>query len=210
MTYQEQHVMIPAPSGQVAAILTTPDNAQHNRIVIVCHPHPQQGGTMNNKVVTTLIRAWRDLGALGLRFNYRGVGESDGKFDEGRGETEDLLAVIRWVKSEYPEHQIDLGGFSFGGYVAVKACQQMDCDVLVLVGPAVIYEGFPTQLTRAKCAYVLQGDADDIIPPEAVYTWVDHAKPKPKLLIFDQAGHFFHGRLVELHQKLTDCIGEPD
>ncbi|HAJ44288.1 MAG TPA: alpha/beta hydrolase, partial [Alcanivorax sp.] len=110
------------PEGTLEAVLEG-ETENPAMIAIVCHPHPQFGGTMDNKVVTTLIRAARDAGAAALRFNFRGVGESQGAYSDGIGEVEDLIAVHRWLSKKYPGAPLWLAGFSFGSFVAARGAE---------------------------------------------------------------------------------------
>ncbi|HSC66336.1 MAG TPA: alpha/beta fold hydrolase, partial [Cellvibrio sp.] len=122
---KEQEFFIPGPSGQLEAIIHQGDNEGHfagrELLVVICHPHPVHGGTMDNKVVTTLMRTYRDLGVHVLRFNFRGVGKSEGSFDNAIGEVDDLRAVIAWVDQQLPDTSLLLAGFSFGSSIAAQA-----------------------------------------------------------------------------------------
>ncbi|EKD71390.1 MAG: hypothetical protein ACD_46C00194G0004 [uncultured bacterium] len=173
---------------------------------IICHPHSLYGGTMNNKVVTTLAKTFQGLGATTVRFNFRGVGKSDGHFANGNGELDDLLAVIDWVHRENSKQEIWLAGFSFGAYIAAKAATMVPVKKLVTVAPAV--QHFPMQyLPPILCQWVLvQGDQDDVVPPEAVYAWAESRIPPPKIIRFPEAGHFFHGQLAELRLRIEEAL----
>ena len=110
-----------------------PDAAAQPITAVICHPHPLHGGSLQNKVVHTLARGFGELGARSVRFNFRGVGRSSGVYDNGMGETEDLLAVIAWVRARRPRDRLWLAGFSFGAYVALRASVRFDPAQLVLV-----------------------------------------------------------------------------
>ncbi|MFO7278462.1 MAG: alpha/beta hydrolase, partial [Pseudomonadota bacterium] len=114
-------VRLDGPAGVLEALLEEPADAVPGRFAVVCHPHPLHGGTMNNKVVHTLARTFNELGIRSLRFNFRGVGASEGSYAEGIGETEDALAVIEWGRVRWPGAEPLLAGFSFGGIVALRA-----------------------------------------------------------------------------------------
>jgi uncharacterized protein len=177
-------------------------------VAIVCHPHPLHGGTMNNKVVTTLMRVYRDLGIDAVRFNFRGVGESHGEFDNARGEVGDLLAVVSWLKSRGTYKDLLLAGFSFGSSVAAQASYRSEWPVrqLTLVAPPV--ERYPyDEEGRFPCPVCLvQGDLDDVVEPEAVYRWHERIVSPMTLLRYPEAGHFFHGALVPLKKDLLGCL----
>jgi len=175
-------------------------------VAVICHPHPLHGGNLNNKVVHQLAKTFTGLGAVCIRFNFRGVGESEGDYDEGRGELQDLLAVVAWAQARWPELPFWLGGFSFGGFIALKAAQQLTLQRLVTVAPAINY--FPdSSFDLCGVSWLLiQGDADDIVPATLVSGWVAGLDNKPQLVLLEGAGHFFHGRLNELKQTIVDSF----
>lgn len=182
--------------------------ADRNLVAVVCHPHPLHGGTMDNKVVTTLVRCYRDLGVDAVRFNFRGVGESGGEFDNAVGEVDDLLAVLQWLKQQKPEARLLLAGFSFGSSVAAQAVYRSDWPVqhLTLVAPPV--DRYPyDQNAEFPCPLTLiQGDQDDVVEPNGVYQWHERLKSSVELLRYPDAGHFFHGYLVALKKDFVDLL----
>ena len=190
------------PAGDIEGLLDHPDVAP-SAIAVVCHPHPLQGGAMQNKVAYMLARAFNDMGALSLRFNFRGVGKSAGAFDNGIGETADALAAIDWLSAQHPGLPLWLGGFSFGSYVALRAQSQRQVVRLVTVAPAV--ERFDTGgIVLPACPWLLvQGDADEVVSPEAVLAWARALKKPPRIEVMAGAGHFFHGRLNELREAVV-------
>lgn len=195
-------------AGNLEALLTRADApvAAIPYTVIVCHPHPLHGGTMNNKVVHYLAKSFNELGAIAVRFNYRGVGHSAGTFDNGVGETDDALAVCNWVRDAYPDHAIWLAGFSFGAYVAMRASQHYSPAGLVCVAPAVRLFDF-SQLQTVTCPWlVVQGDDDKVVSYDDVTSWIHKLSPAPTYVPMADVGHFFHGRLNELQQVVTDFI----
>lgn len=161
---------------------------------------------MGNKVVTTLARVWRDAGVAALRFNFRGVGASEGQHAQGVGEIEDLLAVLEWLHAEKAVERVVLAGFSFGAWVSAAAVARLpsalQLERLVLVAPPVHYTGF-AGLQPPPGTLVLQGEEDDVVAPAAVYEWVASRQHPPELLRFAGAGHFFHGRLTDLKAELA-------
>lgn len=172
-------------------------------VAVVCHPHPLQGGTMLNKVAYMLARAFNDLGAVSLRFNFRGVGKSAGSFDQGAGEIDDALAAIDWLMARHGGLPLWLGGFSFGSYIALRAQSQRPVQRLVTVAPAV--ERFETGsiVTPRYPWLLLQGDADEVVSAEAVFKWARALVPPPRIAVLSGAGHFFHGRLNELRDAVV-------
>ncbi len=170
-------------------------------LAVVCHPHPLHGGTMGNKVVQTLARAFVHLGLTVVRFNFRGVGASEGLWDAGRGELEDAAAVVGAFRQ--PGQPLVLAGFSFGGYVASRvAAGSGDADRAtwtVLVGPAVA--NFPVA-PAAEGTLVIHGELDDVVPLQSVLDW---ARPQVQpVTVVPGAGHFFHGQLALLKRLVID------
>ncbi len=191
--------MVLGPSGRLEVKASPSDNLLPIT-AIVCHPHPVHGGTMENKVVTSLFRTFRDLGAFTVRFNYRGVGRSEGEYAEGIGESDDLQAVIRWSKIQKPEHALILAGFSFGTYVVARVSQSVHADYLITLAPPVHHYDFD-HLRKPRCPWlVIQGEQDEIVPTEQVIQWVEKQKQPPKLVLLPDTGHFFHGKLLELRK----------
>ncbi len=197
-------ITIHGPAGNIEAIEESPRiNAYPHLTAIVCHPHPQYQGTMHNKVVTTVCRAFRHLGIHCIRFNYRGVENSQGSYDHGNGEVDDLTAVIDNVKQANPDQQLLLAGFSFGGSVAYKgASQRQDVAGLLTIAPAVV--NFPlTEFAEPHVPWcVIQGHQDEVVSPKAVFDFVCCQTNATATIIKCQAGHFFHGKLNELKQAI--------
>jgi uncharacterized protein len=163
------------------------------------------GGTMDNKVVTTIGRALRDNGIPTLRFNFRGVGASAGTFDRGIGETADADAAASWGARRWSGRSLVIAGFSFGGYVAWRLALQRAARCLITVAPAIqLIEGSPTV---PSCPwFIVQGDSDDVVDPAAVSDRVSALNPKPRLVLLPGVGHFFHGRLQELRDAVSDAV----
>ncbi|MEP6938684.1 MAG: alpha/beta hydrolase [Rudaea sp.] len=195
------------PAGSIeCASETPPPETARPCSAILCHPHPLQGGAMTNKVVTTLARALRELGVATLRFNFRGVGASAGAFDDGTGETDDLLAVAAWLRAARPHDALWLGGFSFGSYVATRASAQLPTRQLITIAPAVTRCDFAT-LSPPPCPWlIVQGEADEVVDPAAVYAFAATRQPPPDLVRLADTGHFFHGRLVELRALVQEHV----
>jgi uncharacterized protein len=198
--------LIAGKVGKLETIVTTPTTDERNAWGIVCHPHPLYGGNMHNKVVTTLVRAFQGLGVTTVRFNFRGVGQSDGEFDNGCGEQEDLLAVMAWAQQQFNKKEIWLAGFSFGAYIAASVASQVPVNQLVLVAPPVQHFAMQT-LTPLINAWILaQGEADDVVPAADVFAWAESRNPKPTILRFPNVGHFFHGELSTLRSRVQEAL----
>ena len=174
---------------------------------VLCHPHPLQQGTMTNKVVTTVARAFARLGADAVRFNFRGVGASAGVHDGGIGECDDALAVVDWCRSRWPGRPLYLGGFSFGAAVAAAVAARAAPAGLVTVAPPV--DRIRDHFAAPRCPWLLiHGEADDVVPPQPVLEWCATLAAPPKIVLLPGVGHFFHGRLSALTEAVTDMFGE--
>ena len=188
------------PAGVIELAIDEPADGVPRGLVVLCHPHPLHGGTMDNKIVQTLARTFVPLGYVSVRFNYRGVDGSAGHWDEGRGEIDYALAVIRAHRAT--GQPLVLGGFSFGGYVASQAAARLPAgeraERLVLVGPAV--QTFPMAPVPAD-TLVIHGEADEVVSLAAVFDW---ARPQSlPVTVVPGAGHFFHGQLTLLKHIVT-------
>jgi alpha/beta superfamily hydrolase len=206
MISRPETALIDGPAGAIEVVLETPVTTPVG-LAVVAHPLPTMGGTMDNKVVHTIARALVLEGWVAVRFNFRGVGRSEGAWDEGRGEVDDLLAVLA-------QHRIDpawrhlpvaLAGFSFGGYVAAAAAQRLAeqgqaLQALALVSPAARF-GLPAVPTDTL---VVQGEVDDVVPLSDLMDWV---RPQGlPLTVVPGAGHFFHGQLGTLRQIVRQYL----
>ncbi|ACE82686.1 alpha/beta hydrolase [Cellvibrio japonicus] len=176
-------------------------------VAVICHPNPSQGGTMDNKVVTTLMRTYRDLGIDTLRFNFRGVGKSQGSFDKGRGELADLQAVLAWIGTGYPQSRLLLAGFSFGSAMAAQASHEArGLAHLLLVAPPVERYAYDRG-GRFPCPVsVVIGGRDELVDAKGVHTWAAQLSPPAQLLAYPEAGHFFHGLLTTLKADLNEHL----
>jgi alpha/beta superfamily hydrolase len=195
------------PAGQIEARLELPDGPGSVEVFgVACHPHSLKGGTMDNKVTHTLARAMVECGAPAFRFNFRGVGASGGSFDQGRGETEDLSAVVAEGLRRFPGAALWLGGFSFGAFVSLRGAPALEPRKLVAIAPPVV--GYELgEVSAPRCDWMLaQGDADDVVPPNAVLEWAARQTPAARLHVLAGAGHFFHGRLHELKPLIVDFL----
>jgi uncharacterized protein len=199
------NVMIEGPAGALEARVEEGSDREAP-YALVCHPHPVFGGTMDNKVVTTVARALNACGMPTIRFNFRGIGASAGRYDDGRGETEDAAAVAAWGARRFGARGVVLAGFSFGAYVALRLAQTLPPARLILIAPPVgRFEFAP--LAAPHCPWlIVQGDVDDVVDPKAVREWADSQPQKGRLLMLAGVGHFFHGHLVELRDAIETEI----
>lgn len=198
--------IIQAPCGDLELVVNCPTEQQNISTpwAVICHPNPAHGGAMTNKVVYMISRALNALGVATVRFNFRGVGKSAGEFDHGVGETEDLRAVVDWVKEIYQPDTFYLAGFSFGSHVALRGHAQMDVDRLLLVAPSVErFKADDIHLTAVP-TLVIQGRKDDIVAPDAVAAWIAAETHQPQLVWQEDADHFFHGKLNQLREIITE------
>lgn len=190
---------IPAPGGRMEVVIDDPGE-QRKGLMLIAHPHPLQGGSLDNKVVHTLARAATDDGFVAVRPNFRGVGMSEGKYDHGIGEVEDMLAIMDFVSRNYPGLRWCLAGFSFGGYVQHQVARRIDSQCVLLVAPAVNLYAFGAPVPGTR---IIHGDEDEIVPFADVQSWADqHHVP---LAVIPGAGHFFHGKLAELKEATKLC-----
>lgn len=201
---KETTFLYPGAAGDIEVLTTMPEHTPVRASVIICHPHPLYGGTMGNKVVSTLARAFSNLGLRTVRFNFRGVGKSAGMHDEGRGETADLLGLAHWLQTLFPQDELWLAGFSFGGFVAATAATQLQVNQLITIAPQASRFLSPA-LPPITCPWlIIQGEEDDVVSPQELYAWLETRHPAPKLIRIPQAGHFFHGHLLVLREAVEN------
>ena len=203
MTPRTVREQIAGPAGRIECAIDRPAGPARG-LAVVCHPHPQFGGTFDHKVVQTIARACLELGWASVRFNFRGVGASEGVWDEGLGEVDDALAVIAdWRgRPEFAGLPLLLGGFSFGGYVAVAASHRLATGSeprrLVLVGPSTEKQAVADVPADTL---VIHGESDEVVPLAATLAW---ARPQNlPVVVFPGVGHFFHGQLALLKKVIV-------
>jgi len=198
---------LPGPAGVLEAATGLPNPADARAgTAIICHPHSQHGGSMHNKVVTIIERALRELGLATLVFNFRSVGASAGTYDDGRGETEDVLAVAEWAQTVRPRDALWLAGFSFGSYVALRAAAQLPVRQMISVAPPVGRWDFAA-LPSPLCPWlIIQGEKDEVVDPEAVYAFVAAQPESPTLVRMPDTSHFFHRRLMDLRGAIKNGV----
>jgi alpha/beta superfamily hydrolase len=201
-------VALQGPAGELESILELPSDAAVIGAVVVCHPHPQHGGTMHNKVAHTLARSFVRSGFAALRFNFRGTEGSAGSYDNGVGELDDALAALDWLAQRYPNVPLWLGGFSFGAAIAVRAAVSTTVSGLISVAPA-IYRFADGLEQQPECPWlVIQGDEDELVEVDETIAWFNSLAPGPELLVVPGAEHFFHGRLADLRSAVMEFVEE--
>lgn len=203
---------LPGPAGNLETAIDLPEGPAQPAVAIVCHPLPTEGGTMHNKVVTMGARALRELGIATVRFNFRGTGASQGEFDHGEGEADDLRAVARWVREQRPGAQLWLAGFSFGSFVTIKCAAELQPGMLISIAPPAAGRSWDfSKIALPDCPWlVIQGDADEVVDPQAVYAWLDSLKSQlrlqPELVRMPDTSHFFHRRLMDLRGAIKTGV----
>jgi alpha/beta superfamily hydrolase len=196
---KQHRLRIKLPVGKVETVIEDPEEARRG-LALIAHPHPLHGGSLDNKVAWTLARAAVNQGLVAIRPNFRGVGDSEGEFDHGIGETEDLLGLAAAIASHYPGLPWTLMGFSFGAYVQHRVAAELSAERLIMVGPAVSMYAFDAP---AVAAHIIHGVEDELIPIAAVRNYAQqHGIPLHEI---EGAGHFFHGKLKPL-QALVESV----
>jgi alpha/beta superfamily hydrolase len=189
---REQRLLLAGAAGNLETVVNDPGDGRRG-LALIAHPHPLHGGTLDNKVVQTLAKTFFAQGCVAVRMNFRGVGASDGVFDEGRGETEDWLQVAQAMRTMFGQLPLTLAGFSFGAFVQTRVAAQLQPDRLVLLAPAV--GRFAVERVPVG-TLVIHGEEDDVVPLRDVLDW---ARPQTlPVVVLPGAGHFFHGNLIEL------------
>ena len=197
MVRGEKRMSIAGPAGPLELALNLPETAPRG-IALIAHPHPLQGGTMDNKVAQTLAKTFASLGYVSVRFNFRGVAGSAGAFDDGAGETDDALAALAHAQADYPALPVVLAGFSFGTFVQTRVAREVSAERMVLIAPAVArFDKAPVPADTI----VIHGEEDDVVALADVFAW---ARPQQlPIVVFPGCGHFFHGRLPQLTKVIN-------
>jgi alpha/beta superfamily hydrolase len=198
-----QSLLLDGPAGKLEAMLEEPETGAPRQAWLVCHPHPLYGGTMHNKVVHRVARGARRAGAVVLRFNFRGVGLSQGTYDEGNGEVEDARAALEWLRAQYPDLPFSLAGFSFGSRIVLRlGCGLAGVQRLVALGFPTTAGEFPELDQCAPPKVFIQSTRDEFGPKDDLRA-LFHRLPAPKRLVFiDAHDHFFDGGLDRLEQAI--------
>jgi alpha/beta superfamily hydrolase len=199
--------LLDGPSGKLDAISEPAEAAGARRgVAVLCHPLTTEGGSMHNKVVTMVERALRESGLDTVRFNFRGAGRSQGEYDKGRGESDDLAAVVAWVRRVRPHDALWLAGFSFGSYVSIGQAAALRADALISIAPPAGRWDFEI-IPPPGCPWlIVQGEADEVVEPQAVFDWVDTLDPRPELVRMPDTSHFFHRRLMDLRGAVKHAV----
>ena len=191
--------VIDGPAGRIEAAYDEAEATPRPVLAILCHPLPTEGGTMHNKVVTMAARALRESGVATLRFNFRGVGSSEGSFDDGDGELDDLRAVVAWARARHPDKALWLAGFSFGAWVSLRGAVELGAAALISIAPPVGRSWDFDDIALPTVPWlVIQGDADEIVDAGAVREWVASLPSPPVLVEMPDTSHFFHRKLMDL------------
>lgn len=208
MQINSKSISIPGAVGRLDGLMDFTEDESSQYITICCHPHPQHQGTMTNKVIHTAARTLAGLGVTSIRFNFRGVGESEGAYAEGIGEQEDLLAVVSWVELIYPEREIVLIGFSFGAYITAMQAKNINPCILISIAPPVgriEFKGFE----RPDCPWlIIQGEQDELVDSNSVLNWSLIFEPKVAIVMMADTSHFFHRKLVDLRKYIESFCSE--
>lgn len=203
----KHNFIVQGEAGNIEVELLIPEDADFNHCALIGHPHSLHGGTMYNKVVTSSAAVFNSLNIPSIKFNFRGVGKSDGEYDAGVGESVDMLQLANLWLETYPLSQFICVGFSFGSYVAYRAASQLNCP-LITIAPSVVNYDYKEYSEFAKPWLVIQGEEDEIVAPTDVYNFVESFNPPLEIMRFADTTHFFHGKLVELKEKLSAYLTE--
>jgi len=210
-TVSPERLLLPGAAGQIETLVESPQAAPR-AVALCCHPHPLFGGTMTNKVIHTVARSFVASGASAVRFNFRGVGLSEGAHDGGSGETADVVGLATWARERWPGLPLWLAGFSFGAWVALRAQTALQPSLLVTVAPPVGRWDFST-IDPPKCPWlVIQGSKDELVDATAVEQWIASLSGRsdfsPRLLVLPEADHFFHARLHEVRDAVSGFVND--
>src|SRR5918995_568102 len=209
-------VDLSGPVGHLEAILDLPDGGGPPRAAVVfAHPHPQYGGTMHTKAVYQGAKGLARVGCAVLRFNFRGVGRSDGAFDEGEGEKADFRAGLDYMTAKYPGVRLWAAGFSFGGWVALEVgAEDGRVEALIGIAPPVVTSvsgmdyTFPNTLASTKPKFFVQGEADEVCPLEGMWAFYARLEEPKELAVIDAADHLFEGKTQEVGEALEELLGD--
>jgi alpha/beta superfamily hydrolase len=204
------HLEIPGPAGQLEALLDEPAGAPRAAVVFG-HPDPKQRGTMHTKAVFQGAKGLSRIGCAVLRFNFRGVGSSEGEFDNGRGELDDYRAALDWIAARHPGAPLWAAGFSFGAWAALET-GAADSRVSVLIGiaPPVNRDNysFAATLESTKPKFFVHGERDELCPLKAMWAFYAKLKEPKELVVIDGASHLFEGKTEEVGEALADLLGD--
>ena len=203
---QTTSLLIAGAAGALDVMLSMPREAPRG-VAVICHPHPLFGGAMSNKVVTTLASCAQKAGLVSLRFNFRGVGRSEGVHDQGIGETDDVLKLVNWLRERVPDVPLVLMGFSFGAFVSLRAAAQTRPTVQISIAPPFSkYVNQPVP-PHPHCPWlVMHSTDDDVVNYADTVRILGTFAPPPQLVTLEGAGHLFHGRLGDIEQAVLPFL----
>jgi alpha/beta superfamily hydrolase len=205
------HIDVPGPAGPLEALLDTPPDTRTPRAAAVfAHPDPTQGGTMHTKAVFQGAKGLARIGCAVLRFNFRGVGQSAGIFDDGPGETADYRAALDFMHTRYPATPLWAAGFSFGAWIALEAgAGDPRVSVLIAVAPPVARDrSFANTLQSTKPKFFIQGGLDELCPLKDLWAFYAQLKEPKELVVIDGANHVFDGKAQEVGDAIADLLGD--
>ncbi|MEM7704147.1 MAG: alpha/beta family hydrolase [Pseudomonadota bacterium] len=203
---EQRGASLKGPAGRLEVMLDVAEGGPARAVAVICHSVSAEGGSLHSKVVQMMERSLRELGAHTIRLNFRGVGESEGHFDRGFGESEDLLAVCQWSRHVQPDLPLWLAGYGFGAYVTARAAPSVMPQHLTSVAPLIDQFDF-SPLPRAECPWmIVQGDTDECVVPDAVYSWAQELPGDIQFIPMEDADHEFHRRLMDLRGVLKNGI----
>jgi alpha/beta superfamily hydrolase len=204
LTVGDNHFLVHGPAGDQEVLVTLPPQVSAKIVVVICHPHPLFGGTMRNKVVHTVSKLFDSLGLPTVRFNFRGVGESEGYHGNGIAEVDDLLSIVQETEHYFAGYQRWLVGFSFGSFIAAQAANKVNAQQLITLAPPVQKFDYDL-LPSPECPWlVVQPEADEVVPPESVFSWVERTRHTLDFESIPECSHFFHGKLLLLRDLLKE------
>lgn len=199
-------LLLDGAAGPIETLVAMPSGTPSG-IAVVCHPHPLHGGALSNKVTYMLASCALKAGLVAARFNFRGVGKSAGAHDGGRGETEDTLAVVAWLRGQLPGAPLLLAGFSFGAFVSLKAAARAQPALQVSIAPPFKYFADEPLPPRPAAPWlVVHGRDDEVVAYAGTKAVLDRYDPPPELVTLDGVGHFVHGRLGDLEAAVGAFI----
>lgn len=209
---ESRQLFAAGPAGRIETLLAAPRQKPPRAICVICHPHPLYGGAMSNKVVYSLASSALQAGALTARFNFRGVGRTEGAYDQARGETEDTLAVVELLRQHWPGAPLVLAGFSFGAYVSLRAAARgrpaVQISISLPLGGSAYIEDAAAP-AHPGCPWLAVHSRDDeVVSYETTRAALQAYDPPPRLVTFEGAGHFYHGRLQELQEAVLPFLRE--
>ena len=201
---------IPGPAGRLEALLDEPaDSTAVHEAVVFAHPHPQQGGTMHTKVVYQAAKALNRTGSAVLRFNFRGVGTSAGRFDDGAGEADDFRAGLEFMHQRHPEARLWAAGFSFGAWIALTVgAADPRVSTLIGIAPPVARYDFEMVRLSHKAKFFIHGEFDEICPLKVMQQFYARCEEPKELVVIDAADHLFDGKTIQVAAAIEDLLSD--